>query len=308
MDSNAPRMSENIPAAAAQHLLHAMTIDVEDYYMVSAFNASLAREDWHKQASRVEDNTRRLLDIYAARDINITWFVLGMVAEKHPDLIRELHRAGHEIASHGYSHKLIYEQSQQEFHEETRRSKSILEDITGEPVRGYRAASYSITQKSLWALDSLVELGFDYDSSIFPVHHDRYGIPDAPRAIHRAAAPNGGSIIEYPLSTATFSSLRIPIAGGGYFRIYPYWLTRMLWQRAIRETRQPQVFYLHPWELDPEQPRMPDLSLLSRFRHYINLHRCEGRLERHMDSFRFGTMAEIIDAQQASELVLVQYS
>ena len=293
---------------APQALAHAMTVDVEDYFQVSAFNEALSRDDWSKQSSRVVANTERLLDLYDTHNIKITFFVLGMVAEQFPDLVKQIHSRGHEVASHGYSHKLIFEQSPDVFHEETKRSKLMLEDLIGQAVRGYRAASYSITKKSLWALDTLTELGFDYDSSIFPVHHDRYGIPEAPREIHRAQSANGGVLTEFPLSTALLGSTTIPIAGGGYFRIYPYWLTNMLWRRAIAETEAPQVFYLHPWEIDPDQPKIDGLSLLSKFRHYFNLGKCEKRLAKHMNNFSFTTMASIIDKKNAGPLKTVRYT
>jgi polysaccharide deacetylase family protein (PEP-CTERM system associated) len=223
------------------------------------------------------------------------------VAERLPALVREIRDRSHEVACHGYSHQLVFRQSVEEFRDETLRAKALLEDTIGQPVRGYRAASYSVTQESLWALDILVEAGFEYDSSIFPVHHDRYGIPDAPRRIHRARRPSGGEIVEFPLTSAPLLKWRLPVAGGGYFRLYPYGVTRHFLQRAVDELKHPFIFYLHPWEVDVEQPRVEGASLLSRFRHYNNLARCEPRLRRLLDDFPFATVAEVLDEHLQQE-------
>jgi len=267
---------------------NALTVDVEDYFHVAAFAPNIQRDSWSSRESRVVGNTQKLLDIFAQFDVRGTFFVLGWVAERHPQLVRDIAARGHEIACHGFSHRLVYEQSPQEFYEETLRAKSLLEDITGSAVLGYRAASYSIVRKSLWALDILVELGFAYDSSIFPVRHDRYGIPDAERAPHRMSTPAGKSIVEWPLATARVFGCRIPVAGGGYFRLLPYWLSRWGLASINRRDLQPFIFYLHPWEIDPKQPRV-SASWLSRFRHYTNLGQCEERLRRVLGEFRFGT-------------------
>jgi polysaccharide deacetylase family protein (PEP-CTERM system associated) len=210
------------------------------------------------------------------------------VAERYPQLVKDIAARGHEIACHGLSHRLVYEQSPEEFYTETLRAKSLLEDIIGSAVLGYRAASYSIVRESLWALDILVELGFDYDSSIFPVHHDRYGIPNAERVPHRMSTPNGASIVEWPLATAKILGCRLPVAGGGYFRLLPYWLSRWGLTSINRGDLRPFVFYLHPWEIDPGQPRVA-ASWLSRFRHYTNLGKCEERLRHLLAEFKFGT-------------------
>jgi polysaccharide deacetylase family protein (PEP-CTERM system associated) len=217
--------------------------------------------------------------------------VLGWVAERYPGLVREIARRGHEIACHGLSHRLVYEQSPQEFHAETLRAKALLEDVTGTAVLGYRAASYSIVRRSLWALDILVELGFAYDSSIFPVRHDRYGMPEAERMPHRLATPGGKAIVEWPLSTARIFGVKLPVAGGGYFRLLPYWLTRRGLRSINHREARPFIFYLHPWEIDPAQPRVA-AGLLSRFRHYTNLDKCEARLRRLLQEFRFGTVRD----------------
>lgn len=267
---------------------NALTVDVEDYFHVAALAPNIHRDSWPSRESRVVGNTHRLLEIFEQFDVRGTFFVLGWVAERHPQLVRDIAARGHEIACHGFSHRLVYEQSPEEFHEETLRAKNLLEDITGSAIAGYRAASYSIVRESLWALDILVELGFVYDSSIFPVRHDRYGIPNAERAPHRMSTPAGRSIVEWPLSTAKILGFRLPVAGGGYFRLLPYGLTRWGLASINRRERRPFIFYLHPWEIDPGQPRV-SAGWLSRFRHYTNLEECEGRLRRLLGAFQFGT-------------------
>ena len=271
---------------------NALTVDVEDYFHVAAFARQIDPATWDNFPLRVERNTRRLLDLFAERDVRATFFVLGWVAERCSDLVRAIAEQGHEVACHGYSHKLIYGQAPAVFREETIRAKACLEDQAQCPVLGYRAASYSITKRSLWALDILAELGFAYDSSIFPVHHDRYGIPDSPRWPYRIDT-DGGSLIEFPPSTLAVGGHRLPVAGGGYFRIYPYQLTRFSLSRINRIEGQPFIFYLHPWEVDPEQPRIR-AGWLSRFRHYTNLSRCEERLRRLLGDFRFVPAGEVL--------------
>ena len=269
-------------------VVNALTVDVEDYFHVSALAPSIHRDSWSSRESRVVGNTQRLLSIFEHFDVRATFFVLGWVAERYPQLVREIAAGGHEIACHGFSHRLVYEQTAEEFHEETLRSKNLLEDITGSAVLGYRAASYSIVRESLWALDVLVELGFAYDSSIFPIRHDRYGIPNAERVPHRMSTPKGKSIVEWPLATARILGFRLPVAGGGYFRLLPYWVSRWGLASINRRDRRPFVFYLHPWEIDSTQPRVA-APWLSRFRHYSNLGKCEERLRRLLGEFHFGT-------------------
>lgn len=276
-------------------MLNALTVDVEDYFHVAALAASIDRKDWDHYECRVEHNTQRLLHLFAEHEIKATFFVLGWVAERYPLLVREIAAAGHEVASHGFSHQLVYNQTPEVFRQETQRSKSLLEEQIQQEVRGYRAASYSITQQSLWALDILAELGFVWDSSIFPVRHDRYGIPDASRWPHRLQTPAGYELIEFPLSTWKVGAYRLPVAGGGYFRLYPYAMTRT-GLAGINKAGQPFIFYLHPWEIDPAQPRVKT-SLLSSFRHYNNLARCEPRLRRLLKDFRFTTVAQVLELQ-----------
>ena len=272
---------------------NALTVDVEDYFHVSAFSECIDQKDWDSYPLRVEKNTRRLLDLFDLHSVKATFFVLGWVAERAPGLVREIAARGHEVACHGYSHQLVYNQSPRIFREETIRSKTLLEDIIQAPVSGYRAASYSITGRSLWALDIIADAGFEYDSSIFPVRHDRYGIPDASVYPNRMKTPNGSWLVEFPLSTARIFGLRLPVAGGGYFRLYPYWLTRAGLNRINGRENKPFIFYLHPWELDHEQPRIK-ASLLSRFRHYNNLGKCESRLRNLMTDFSFTTARRVL--------------
>lgn len=271
-------------------LVNALTIDVEDYFQVSAFSSHIKRADWASQPSRVEANTDRLLALFADKGVLGTFFVLGWIAERFPDLVRRIARQGHEIASHGYSHELVYRQTAGEFRAETARSKHVLEDIIGAPVNGYRAASYSITRDSLWALDILAELGFLWDSSIFPIHHDRYGIVDAPRWPHTLVTPAGHTLTEFPLTTWQIAGVRLPVAGGGYFRLYPYALSRHALRHVNRVDGRSFIFYLHPWEIDPDQPRIA-AGPGARFRHYVNLRHCETRLARLLDDFRFASVA-----------------
>lgn len=272
---------------------NAMTVDVEDYFHVSAFENVIERSSWEHRESRVKANTHCLLELFEKNNIHATFFVLGWVAERYADLVREIVHHGHEVACHGYSHRLVYQQTSQEFQAETKRAKDIIEDQIQKPVIGYRAASYSITQNSLWALDILADLGFRYDSSIFPVHHDRYGIPASPRWPYELKTLQGHSLVEFPLTTAKLAKFKLPVAGGGYFRLYPYQLSRWAFKRINDYDQQPFIFYLHPWEIDPDQPRIK-ASMLSRFRHYNNLRRCYSRLEQLLLDFSFATVSEVL--------------
>jgi polysaccharide deacetylase family protein (PEP-CTERM system associated) len=281
-------------------ITHAMTVDVEDYYHVAAFSKVINPSEWDKWPSRVEANTHRLLELFNKANIKITFFILGWVAERYPELVKAIHTQGHEIASHGYSHQLIYRQDPVVFREETSKSKQILENLIQVPITGYRAASYSITRNSLWALDILAELGFTWDSSIFPTRHDNYGIPGSPEEPYWIITKNGAKLLEFPLTTAKVLGQSIPAAGGGYFRQYPYLLSRWLFERASLNQTKPQIFYLHPWEIDPDQPRVPNASWFSNFRHYTNLKRCLPRLERMIGDFNFGTIS--VKAHQQNKL------
>jgi polysaccharide deacetylase family protein (PEP-CTERM system associated) len=271
---------------------NAMSVDVEDYFHVSAFDDVIPRTKWTDMESRVCANTHRLLDIFDEFNVRCTFFVLGWVAEHHPQLVRDITRRGHEIASHGFGHRLVYDQTPAMFREDVRRAKHLLEDISGCRIFGYRAPSFSITARSLWALDILIDEGYSYDASVFPIRHDRYGIPRSPRhpyIIQRA----DGSLMEMPGSTVRVGPLSLPIGGGGYFRIIPYAWTCWGINRVNRREHEATVFYLHPWEIDPDQPRIA-AGRLSRFRHYRNLDRTEGRLRRLLTDFAFGTMASLL--------------
>ena len=275
-------------------IVNAMTIDVEDYFHVSAFDGVVPRGRWEGLESRVCANTERLLEIFSDYEIEATFFVLGWVAERFPHLVRRIALSGHEVASHGYGHRLIYDQTPRAFREDIHRAKELLESAGGSLVRGYRAPSYSVTPRSLWALDILIEEGYQYDSSIFPIRHDRYGIPLSPRhpyLLRRAA----GTLLEAPASTTTLGPLNLPVAGGGYFRILPYAWTRWGIGRINHHERRPAIFYLHPWEIDPDQPRLRT-GVVSRFRHYRNLGSTERRLRRLLGDFRFGPMSSVLNA------------
>jgi len=277
-----------------------MTVDVEDYFQVAALAESIDYNDWSSIPTRVEQNTHKLLDIFDQHNVKVTHFVLGWVAERYPELVKEIDKRGHEVASHGFSHQLIYQQTPAVFKAETLKSKSLLEDAIGKPVLGYRAASYSITRKSLWALDILAEAGFQYDSSIFPIVHDRYGIPNTPTEPYFIRTASGNTLLELPLSTESILGQTLPIAGGGYFRLYPYWLSRWFYNRRVKQNN-PFIFYLHPWEIDPDQPKV-DVSWFSKFRHYNNLDQCAARLQKLLSQFSFTTMQQYINRLDVESL------
>jgi polysaccharide deacetylase family protein (PEP-CTERM system associated) len=279
---------------AAERPLNAMTIDVEDYFQVSAFEQTVPRSSWESFESRVCANTERLLGILDEFQVHATFFVLGWVAERFPALVRAIDKGGHELASHGYAHGLVYAASADDFRSDIRRARTAIESAAGVRVTGYRAPSYSITRKSLWALDVLIEEGYSYDASIYPIHHDRYGIPGWRRHPHRIDGA-AGSIWELPGSTVTCAGLNLPIGGGGYFRLLPYGWTASGIRRLNRVEGQPAIFYLHPWEFDPDQPRMPSGPLTS-FRHYRNLDKTEDRLRRLLSEFRFGRIRDLLAA------------
>jgi polysaccharide deacetylase family protein (PEP-CTERM system associated) len=274
-------------------LVNVMTVDVEDYFHVSNFSRLVSRESWSNRESRVERNTDRLLQAFADCGVTATFFVLGWVGERFPHIVARIAGLGHEIASHGYAHQLVYDQTPTVFREDVRRAKALLEEACGHRVQGYRAPSFSVTRRSLWALDVLIEEGYCYDSSIYPIRHDRYGIPTAPRHPFFVRRP-AGTLLEIPGSTARVGTVNLPIGGGGYFRLLPYQWTRWGIERVNRKERRPAVFYLHPWEIDPEQPRLPAGALAS-LRHYHNLERTEARLRRLLRDFRFGPMRSLVD-------------
>lgn len=276
-------------------MVNALTFDIEDYFHVNAFCDVINPDQWSHYEYRVPQNTKKILNILEETQCRATFFILGWVVERSPDLVREIASAGHEIASHGYSHKLVFNQTKINFKNETERSKKLLEDITGLEVRGYRASTYSITQKSLWALDVLVDLGFKYDSSIYPINHDVYGMPWAKRCIHELHTPKNKSIIEFPITTKKILGKNIPIGGGGYFRLFPYWFTKYC-LKSEYENKESFIFYLHPWELDINQPRINNASKMSKFRHYNNIKKTEKKFYCLLKDFKFNTVEYVLRA------------
>lgn len=276
-------------------LLNAFTVDVEDYYQVSAFERDIPRASWGQFGPRVVASTRRILEVLSRHGVRATFFVLGWTAERYPGLVREIFAAGHEVGCHSHWHRLVYELSPEVFRHDLRQARDAIAAACGAEVTLYRAPSFSITKASLWALEIMVEEGFKIDSSIFPVIHDRYGIPDAEPGIHRLSTP-AGELWEFPPTVCQLGRLRIPVSGGGYFRLYPQWLTRRLLGRIGRREGRPFVFYVHPWEVDPDQPRLPFGSRLTRLRHYLNLRWTEHKLDGLLSSFAFGTVSQAVDA------------
>jgi len=286
----------------AERVQSAFTVDVEDYFHVSGFERHIGRHQWDHHESRIVCNTQRVLRLLERHDTRATFFVLGWVAHRYPRLVREIHRAGHEIGTHSFWHRLIYEQTPSQFRTDLRQSRAALEDALGQSVTSHRAPSFSITQRSLWALDILVEEGFQVDSSIFPTYHDRYGIPQAEPRLHRLTVP-AGSLWEFPPSVAQFGNINVPV-GGGYFRLYPLaWTIYCL--RRIHALRQAAMFYVHPWELDPEQPRLRAGTRLARFRHYVNLSSNERKLDTLLRKVRFGRVCDVIGQAKAAPYVPV---
>ena len=281
-------------------ITNAFTVDVEDYYQVSAFERHVSRDQWNLYESRVEANTRRMLCLLSRHGVKATFFVLGWVGQHYPRLVREIHQAGHEIASHGYWHHLIYNQTPDEFRNDIRLSRKVLEDIIGVGVYIYRAPSFSITERSRWALEILVEEGFFVDSSIFPIYHDRYGIPGAKPFLHQITTP-AGSLWEFPPSIVRFAGQNLPVSGGGYFRLFPLFWTMWCLKHIGLSSGQPFIFYVHPWEIDPEQPRFNNASRKSRFRHYINLRKTQQKLDAILPKFRFAPVSEVIREYAAQQ-------
>jgi polysaccharide deacetylase family protein (PEP-CTERM system associated) len=274
-------------------VINALTVDVEDYFQVQAFADVIRPADWSRYPIRVEHNTYRVLEIFARRGIRATFFILGWVAKHCPTLIRDIFNAGHEIGSHGYGHQMIGRGNEKDFREDIRRSKSIIEERLGVEVKSFRAPSYSITTGTLWALEILSEEGFERDSSIFPVVHDYYGVPDAPRFPHYRSLRGGKQIAEFPPSTLRAYGINVPVAGGGYLRLLPYLVTAWAIRRINEKEAQPAMVYVHPWEIDPEQPRIA-ACWRSRLRHYQNLQSTEEKLTRLLDDFSWAPMSEVL--------------
>ena len=275
--------------------MNAMTVDVEDYFQVSAFDHLVDRARWDEFECRVEANTHRLLELFAKYDTHATFFTLGWVAERYPALIRAIAAAGHEIASHGYEHRLVHRMTAEDFRDDLTRAKDALTRAADVSIDGFRAPSFSLCSRSMWALDVLAEEGYSYSSSIFPVRHDRYGIPNFPRYPVRLKTLKGHTLWEFPMTTLRMWGKNLPVAGGGWMRVLPPALMRRAISRANRDG-QPAVVYLHPWEVDPDQPRMSGAGRATTFRHYVGLHRMATRLERLLQWFRFGTMRDVLAA------------
>ena len=277
-------------------ICNAMTVDVEDYFQVSALAPQIARSEWERMPCRVERNVERILELLAGAAARATFFTLGWIAERYPQLVRRIAAAGHEIASHGYEHRRASEQTQEEFRADIRRAKALLEHITGSEVKGYRAPSFSIGAATPWAFDCIAQAGYRYSSSVYPVRHDHYGAPDAPRFAYR---PQAG-VLEIPISTARLAGNNLPAGGGGYFRLFPYELFKHNLKTVRAQDRQPCMFYFHPWEIDDEQPRIEGTSFKTRVRHYLNLDRTFGRLELLLKDFRWSSVDQVFFAGPAS--------
>ncbi len=271
---------------ASAQLTNALTIDVEDYFQVSAFSPYIARADWESRECRVERNVDRILALLDEYDTQATFFTLGWIAERYPALVRRIAAQGHEVASHGYGHERASDLTEAVFSADIHRAKGILEDLTGVEVAGYRAPSFSIGLSNLWAFDCLARAGHRYSSSVYPIRHDHYGMPNAPRFMHRAA----DGLIEIPITTLRLFNRNLPSSGGGYFRLLPYALSRWMLRRVNAEDGEAAVFYFHPWEIDANQPRIDGIDARTRFRHYLNLHRMEHRLHKLLRDFHWGRM------------------
>lgn len=279
------------PALPGAVVKNAMTIDVEDYFQVSAFAPYIDRASWPERECRVEANIERILAVLAGGGVHATFFTLGWIAERYPEMVRRIVAGGHELASHGYGHLRASDQNRAEFDDDIIRSKKLLEDIGGQQVIGYRAPSFSIGKDNLWALDALKEAGYRYSSSIYPIAHDHYGMPDAPRFAFYPNGPDG--LLEIPITTVRLMQKNLPAGGGGYFRLLPYAVSRWMMNKVNRDDRQPAIFYFHPWEVDPGQPRPDGVGAKSRFRHYVNLERMEGRIARLTADFSWDRMDRI---------------
>ncbi|MBC8386418.1 MAG: DUF3473 domain-containing protein [Gammaproteobacteria bacterium] len=271
-------------------IINALTVDVEDYFQVSAFEHSIDRKTWDQLEHRIERNMERTLEIFADSEVKATFFTLGWIAQRYPKIVKNIIEHGHELASHGYGHQRVSDLSRVQFIEDISSARKILEDISGQAVRGYRAPSYSIGKNNIWALDALAETGHEYSSSIYPVKHDHYGYPGAPRFVFKDEKTG---LIEIPITTIKFFSRIFPAGGGGFFRFYPYAVSKWALNRVNHIDNQPAVFYFHPWELDPQQPRQKNISRKSRFRHYLNLDKTESRLRNLLNDFSWGRIDDV---------------
>ena len=270
--------------------VNAMTIDVEDYFQVSAFSNNISQDQWSSHDCRVENNMDRILQLFSDNDVQATFFTLGWIAEKYPNVVKNIVSNGHELASHGRNHTRVFDQTPAQFSEDITHTKKLLEDIGGVEIKGYRAASFSIDERNLWAYDCLSEAGYQYSSSIYPVEHDHYGMPDAPRFSFFA---NSAGLIEVPISTVRWMNRLWPSGGGGYFRFFPYAVSKRLIQSVNDQEKRSAIFYLHPWEIDPDQPKQDNLPLKTQFRHYVNLKHTYHRLEKLVQDFQWDRMDKV---------------
>ena len=279
-------------------MVHMLSVDVEEYFQVEAFRGVVDRKDWDSFPVRVNDNVHRILDLFDSYGVKATFFFLGWVAARFPELVRETARRGHELACHSFWHRTVFSLDPAEFRSDTRRAREVIEQAAGCKVIGYRAPSWSVTRQSLWALDILAEEGFSYDSSIFPIHHDVYGIPGAKRFANLWSCSSGAQLPEIPPTTVQLGPMTLPAAGGGYLRLLPMAFTRWAFQQMENRERQPVVVYFHPWEIDPQQPRIRGCSLRSKLRHYTNLEKMEERLRFLLGKYRFQPMKNFLGALQ----------
>lgn len=279
---------------------NALTIDVEDYFQVSAFAPHIKRSDWNSSECRVAGNVERILELLGNRQIKATFFTLGWVAERYPGIVRRIVHDGHELASHGYAHERASDQEEEVFFSDIWRAKCILEDLSGVEVKGYRAPSFSIGANNLWAFDCLARAGYRYSSSIYPIRHDHYGMPDAPRFTHGV----NSKLVEIPVTTVRVFNRNFPSSGGGYFRLLPYALSRWMLSRVNEVDKKPAIFYFHPWEIDVKQPRIGGIPSKTRFRHYVNIAKMESKLERLLKDFKWGRMDEVFLGNNASDFAL----
>ena len=273
----------------ASAITNALTIDVEDYFQVSAFAPHIARDQWDSKECRVERNVGRILEMLDQAQVKATFFTLGWIAERYPQLIRRIVQEGHELASHGYGHERASDQDWDSFFTDINLAKILLEDLTGVEVRGYRAPSFSIGKDNQWAFDCLVKAGYRYSFSIYPIAHDHYGMPDAPRFVHEVRP----GLLEIPVTTVRWLGRNFPSSGGGYFRLLPYALSRWMLRRVNQDDGQAAIFYFHPWEIDVDQPRVEGIGAKTRFRHYVNIDRVEGRLKQLLTEYQWGRMDQV---------------
>ena len=282
-------------------LTNALTIDVEDYFQVSAFAPYIKRSEWDTRECRIERNVGRILDMLLERETKATFFTLGWIAERYPSLIRRIVAEGHELASHGYGHERASDLTESTFYEDIRVAKQILEDMCGVEVKGYRAPSFSIGVGNLWAFDSLVRAGYQYSSSVYPIQHDHYGMPDSPRFAYQVRP----GLLEIPITTLRVLDRNLPSSGGGYFRLLPYAMSRWMLNRVNSGDQQPGIFYFHPWEIDVDQPRIDGVDSKTRFRHYVNISRMEGKIKQLLGDFKWGRMDEVFLKNTQGEAALV---